>query len=425
MTAEAKVGMFSMSALLLAIVIIAHLGHFTFGENPYYKVNIIFRNVNGLKPGSQVCYAGVDVGKVERIETGKTGAVVVSEIKSDTHIPDNSIITIASDGLVGEKFVSIDAPAKASNSYIKANSTVYGTQPVGIDALLGTAVQTLNKVDVLLDSFNRVVGNRDVQNALINSATNIESITANMDRTMDIIANMASNNQGNINEIVRNLQVMTGNMTRITATSEEMLNNLNGNNGAFVDNIKLTAANLADTSQKVSKIVDNLMPVAANPQTAQDLAVILHNAKDISVKANKMMGRIDNIKVKTGIDTMYSASDKKAAVNADIRIMDKKKLLLLGADNIGNGDLAFNAQIGQRNSGITYRAGMVDNRLGVGIDTYSKLWGLSSEMSGIETPHLKLRATYNLAKNLYLLGQVNNVNRVKDRTTYFGLRKEF
>ncbi|WP_196603496.1 MlaD family protein [Pectinatus haikarae] len=425
MTTEAKVGLFTILALVLAIAIIMQLGHISFGGEPNYKITASFKYVNGLKPGALVRYAGVDVGKVRTVNTNGLGADVLMEIKDNIKIPKSSVITISSDGLMGEKFVNIYADGQEDYTYLSDGEMVKGTEEHSIESLVASASQTLEKVDKMITSMNNIIGNQQVQESLIASAVNLKNITESMDQAAAVIARMAGNNEGNINDIIQNMVLLTSSMQRTSYSVENMVNEMNGD-GQMTENMRTAVANLASTSNRIEKMAANLEPVISDPQTAEELQSMIHNASDVSKRANKIMTKISSIQTKVGTDVLYSGKKSDLMVNADLRIYDNPNdFLLIGGDDIGGDNPTTNLQIGSGNNFFSGRMGLIDNKPGVGIDTYSGPWRFSVDAYDSDDIRIKLRGQYRIAPDVYLLGQVNDVNSKADRTTYLGIRREF
>jgi phospholipid/cholesterol/gamma-HCH transport system substrate-binding protein len=81
-----------------------------------YEVNARFANTGGLKPGSQVFIAGVPVGRVEKIDlNAQFAAVVRLNVKRGVHLPTDTIASIKTSGLIGDKYIAL-APGADSNS---------------------------------------------------------------------------------------------------------------------------------------------------------------------------------------------------------------------------------------------------------------------------------------------------------------------
>ena len=92
---------------------------------------------------------------------------------------------------------------------------------------------------------------------------------------------------------------------------------------------------------------------------------------------------------------------------------------------IGEGN-RFNGQVGMRRGALTGRAGIVDSKLGVGFDAAAgSRWVFSADAYNINDAALKVRATYKITSDTYLIGQINDVNRSARRTAYVGLRHTF
>jgi phospholipid/cholesterol/gamma-HCH transport system substrate-binding protein len=81
-----------------------------------YEVNARFTNIGGLKAGSQVFIAGVPVGRVEKIDLDPQYAAIVHlHLKQSVHLPTDTIASIKTSGLIGDKYVAL-APGADSNN---------------------------------------------------------------------------------------------------------------------------------------------------------------------------------------------------------------------------------------------------------------------------------------------------------------------
>ncbi len=78
------------------------------GSN-YYFVTAEFYSVSGLRPGASVDIAGVSTGEVKRIvlDQKRYLARVYLQINVRTPLPDDTVASIRSSGIVGDKFVEL------------------------------------------------------------------------------------------------------------------------------------------------------------------------------------------------------------------------------------------------------------------------------------------------------------------------------
>jgi phospholipid/cholesterol/gamma-HCH transport system substrate-binding protein len=104
---EVVVGFFLLLGLLALGYLAIKLGKMEVVGSSGYTVHATFPNVAGLRAGSPVEIAGVDVGWVERIHLKNYQAVVDFRIKDEVKLPEDSIASIRTKGLIGEQFVRI------------------------------------------------------------------------------------------------------------------------------------------------------------------------------------------------------------------------------------------------------------------------------------------------------------------------------
>ena len=426
MSNEAKVGIFTMIGLSLLTGIIFYLNGFNFGKDKDYSFDITFNQVIGLKVGAGVSYAGIDVGRVSTIEAYKDKAKVTVVIKGDMKIAKDSLFTISSDGLMGEKFVSIMPPRHPSGEYLVAGESVQGVDEKGLDYLLSQAGVTLDDVRGLIKSMNDVLGNKKVQESLVQTAVNLKELTGNMNQIMEVMATLSVNNQQDIDKMIKNMSAMTDSMVNAADEIELMINEFSGN-GETATNMKVAIANLSETSKSIKNMATNMETVIGDPQTAQNLKNIIQNANNISQRADNMMSKVSSIEVKPGVETLYSGGQSQWMVNADVKVYtDPNSFLLIGADDIGGDDSGTNLQVGTGNDVFTGRGGLIDDKIGVGVDLKAgEKAKISVDAYDPNDLRVKLKGQYEVANDTYLIGQIKDINNSDDRAAYVGLRHEF
>lgn len=104
------VGFFVLATLATLVVVLALLSGRTGAADRYYTE---YRNVAGLKFGSQVLYEGFPVGQVEEIQPiereGRMGFRVEMSIRENWRIPEDSVARSEASGLLAPQTVSISA----------------------------------------------------------------------------------------------------------------------------------------------------------------------------------------------------------------------------------------------------------------------------------------------------------------------------
>ena len=72
-----------------------------------YDLKAVFSNIGGLKTGSSVAIAGVEIGRVKRIVLEEYRATVTLAIQKGVEIQEDAVPAIKTRGLIGEMIVDI------------------------------------------------------------------------------------------------------------------------------------------------------------------------------------------------------------------------------------------------------------------------------------------------------------------------------
>lgn len=104
---ELAVGLFMIIGILCLGYISIKLGEMEILGDKGYEVEAVFANSGGLKTGSSVVIAGVDVGRVKQIVLDDYQARVVLNLPQNVKIQEDAIASIKTKGLIGEKYVEI------------------------------------------------------------------------------------------------------------------------------------------------------------------------------------------------------------------------------------------------------------------------------------------------------------------------------
>ncbi|MBN1521500.1 MAG: outer membrane lipid asymmetry maintenance protein MlaD [Candidatus Aureabacteria bacterium] len=133
---EFIVGLFLVLGILALVYLSVNLTRFEMKTKGGYEIKAFFENVGGLKVGANVEVAGVPIGIIKDIELEDYRALVVLHIKKGIKIPDDSIASIKTKGLLGEKFLEVSPGA--SDDFIPAEGEIIDTQsPIDFEEALG------------------------------------------------------------------------------------------------------------------------------------------------------------------------------------------------------------------------------------------------------------------------------------------------
>ena len=135
---ETTVGIFVVIGLLCIGYMTVKLGNIGFLGEDTYPLFARFTSVQGLRDGSSVEMLGIDIGRVQKLTMDQKNqlAVVEFRIKRGIKIYDDAIASIKTEGLIGDRYVSID-PGGASDVLLKPGGTIIETNsPTDIQELI-------------------------------------------------------------------------------------------------------------------------------------------------------------------------------------------------------------------------------------------------------------------------------------------------
>lgn len=136
---ELSVGLFIIAGIICLGYLSIKLGKMEVLGSKGYEVYAIFSNSGGLKTGSSVVIAGVDVGRVKSITLEDYQARVILNLPENVNIQEDAIASIKTRGLIGEKYIEITPGG--SEKLIPPGGRIRETQPaVDLEELISNFV---------------------------------------------------------------------------------------------------------------------------------------------------------------------------------------------------------------------------------------------------------------------------------------------
>jgi phospholipid/cholesterol/gamma-HCH transport system substrate-binding protein len=124
---EFTVGLFLIAGIICLGYLSIKLGRMEVLGGEGYDVYALFSNSGGLKKGSSVMIAGVEVGRINNISLEDYQARVVMNVAEGIKIQEDAIASIKTRGLIGEKFVEITPGA--AEKMVPPGGRIRETQP--------------------------------------------------------------------------------------------------------------------------------------------------------------------------------------------------------------------------------------------------------------------------------------------------------
>lgn len=204
-----KLGVFVITGLVFLILLLYMIGknQHLFGSN--YLLRAKFENVQGLKPGHNVRYGGIEVGTVKKIVILNDTLIEVSLLIDDnmkTVIRKNAVVSVGSEGFVGNKVVNI-VPGKGTADLAETGDELCSRKSVDTDEMLRTLSKTNDDIAIVADNLKSTIKNLNQSEALwqlLNEKTlpeNIRSSALNVRLATARAANMIDDLHGLVNDV--------------------------------------------------------------------------------------------------------------------------------------------------------------------------------------------------------------------------------
>lgn len=181
-SAELKIGIMVTAALtILGILIIAASGNFLLQKG--YTIKVYFDYVSGLDSGAPVRLAGMEVGEVKDLVLVDKKIEVILKLKSTAKIRSDSIITINSLGIVGEKYVEITM-GTSQGKILEPGSVVQGVNPVNVEQILSRTEAVVYKTEKIITFMDKMLGGEETWIELDKAIRNTTIFTATLNELL-------------------------------------------------------------------------------------------------------------------------------------------------------------------------------------------------------------------------------------------------
>jgi phospholipid/cholesterol/gamma-HCH transport system substrate-binding protein len=166
-------------------------------EYAYYRT-YFSGPVTGLGTGTAVRFNGIDVGRVSKLDFDPDDpkrVIVTMQLSPSLPIHDDSVATIASEGLTGGSYVEIEGGSKTAPLLQPGHDgdmPILRSKPSTLQQLEQSAPQLVAKFNRIADRLNDVL-NDDNRHAIAQTLDHLRNVTAMLDRNSGAFDRVAAN----------------------------------------------------------------------------------------------------------------------------------------------------------------------------------------------------------------------------------------
>ncbi|MCG3206203.1 MAG: hypothetical protein KCHDKBKB_02935 [Elusimicrobia bacterium] len=317
MNNETKVGLFLLAALGAILTSILTLGNVQFfSRNHRYYID--FENVEALPPKAAVKVAGVEIGKVRRVQLIQGRARVTINIQPDVKVYADAVAQVDSTGIIGTKYVELK-PGSPSQPELPRDSIIRGNNT-------GSVNQMIAKLSALFDTDEK---NGNVVDNLKETMANIRNVTRALNTAM-------GTHGRDMEEIVMNVRDLTASLKVFSAHLEEISTERKDDFKVAIEKFRGVGEKLDALLAKLGRGEGTIGALLNDKETETNMKEAVASIKDTAASAKKVMGRFTNIHTYWDYRFRYDHDEGEGRSDLAIKFVPKPgKFYALGATNLG------------------------------------------------------------------------------------------
>ena len=296
---KAKLGMFVILTGLVLIIALYFIGkkQNLFGET--FKITGVFNNVNGLKLGNNVRYAGINVGTVKEITMVNDSTICVDMVIEEgirKHMKENAFAVVGSDGLVGSMVVNI-FPGDGMGEVLKEGDTIFSVRKKSATDMMSTLSITNDNA-------------AELSKELLKIAQSINEGKG----TLGLLVNDE--------EMGTDLKVIVANLKTVSQDASKVIEEIKG-----VVNSANNEDNLLNVLLKDSITADQFRTIMTNlEQSSEDMKLVISNLNEVTVKVKEGEGALnyfvsDTVLVKDIDETVKNIKKGSVMLNENLEAL--------------------------------------------------------------------------------------------------------
>ena len=181
---ETKTGVFVLICLAALLGLLMKVGNFSWFKSGY-TLKTRFHFTGGVKKSAPVRLSGVDVGEVRDIRLLYDNQDTVAEVdlwfEDETKVRKDSLATVATLGLMGEKYVEIRAGTSAE--FASAGNLLPSEEPVRLEDLIDLGKKVASDIGTTAKDISKVANH--VDEVVQENRPKLDNIFDNLEETSE------------------------------------------------------------------------------------------------------------------------------------------------------------------------------------------------------------------------------------------------
>lgn len=313
-----KLGIFIIVGTILFISGVYLIGEKQNMFGNTYNIYAVFNNINGLKPGNNVRYSGINVGTVKEIVMVSDTVIVVkiAIVKEITkHIKTDAKCAITSDGLVGSMIINI-LPGHQSDMNISKGDTIRSFTRIRTEEMLQTLSVTNENAALLTGELLAITKEISAGKGIVGSMLKDTLLTKDLREIvhhLKITTKASSSTVNQLNKILTSLDKKDNlvGMLRDTSVANKVKN--------IITNVEKSSRELDKVIAHLDRTIHNANQTITNVKDGKGAINYLSNDPGLVTKIDRTIGHLDS--------TVIQINNAGAKLNENLEALKNTWLL--------------------------------------------------------------------------------------------------
>ncbi|MDH7513223.1 MAG: MlaD family protein [Clostridiales bacterium] len=430
MRREAKIGFFLGGAVLILAIFIFIVGDLSvLFRKPGYELFTAFDSASGLETRAAVRMAGVKIGYVKDIRLVGRRAQVEMSISPEYKVPKGSRATLASLGLIGERYIEI-MPGEETSAF-QAGEMIDSAPSASLDQVGTLLLGVADDIKEVGRSIREMTGEE--------SRASLQNVLRNLDAFSRDLDGFMSQNRDNLETGIRHAsqaaKEFEQRIKEVSQSVEEtvsLLKNIAQENRETVklnlEKIKELLARLEESLRQVSESLDKinrgegtLGKLINDPRLYDEAGATLDSVR-------KTVEPLTRMRAAGNSRFDYLSETRKVKSTLSLNLYLTPRYFVSGQvveDPLQN-TFTYSAQGGLRWGSVASRVGIFESAFGAGVDVLALGDRLIFSLEGFDFarhggPRLRFATQYFLLRYFYLVAGWDDFGWRARREIYFGL----
>jgi phospholipid/cholesterol/gamma-HCH transport system substrate-binding protein len=430
MRRELKIGIFLAGTFFILGLFIFIVGDMsTWFRKTGYDLTAHFDSVTGLEKQDAVRMSGVRIGYVKDIRLARRHAEVRMAISPQYQVPKGSRASVASLGLIGEKYIEI-TPSEQADNY-PPGGVLESTQAVGFDQMGAMAMSIGEDVKALSQSLNKLIGEEN--------RTEIKAALEHLDKFTDDLQDFMVRNKQALSASIEGVSRASRDLDqRIAALSKSLDQTIDAVKGMTEENRAPVKSDIEKIGVVLDEIKDSLRLLQRSLEKidkGEGTVGKLIQDPELYDKAKTTLASVENtiaplrsVKPIGLFRFDYLGDSRMVRSSATLGLELSPRYFVLGQaiqDPLLK-KFTYSAEAGMRWNFVAARAGIIESSFGAGLDLVGFGDRLIFSLEGFDFQralgaHLRFTTQIAIIRYLHLLAGLDDFGRAAKRQFYFGL----